>query len=135
MVRLPKDEDASIGNLLHKMLTTLLSSRMSPKGKEEILERTYGIPMSYELKEATSKLCNLSDLVEERGIKGLEQGTELKLINQVLKKMKKSCTVAQIAEALEETEEKIGRIVEIAQKYEPEYDERKILDEVMGKQI
>ena len=43
-----------------------------------------------------------------------------------------SCTVAQIAEALEETEEKIGRIVEVAQKYAPEYDERKILDEMMG---
>ena len=63
---------------------------------------------------------------------GLEQGTELKLINLVLKKMRKSCTVPQIAEALEEPEEKIGRIVEIAQKYAPEYDERKILDEMMN---
>ena len=136
MVRLPKDEDTSAGNLLHKMLTLLLSSRMTPEGKEEVLERTYGIPMSYELKEATSKLCNLSDLVEERGIeKGLRQGTELKLISLVLKKLKKSCTVTQIAEDLEETEEKIGRIVEVARKYAPEYDERKILDEVMGKQI
>ena len=46
--------------------------------------------------------------------------------------MKKSCTVAQIAEALEESEEKISRIVETARKYAPEYDERKILDEMMG---
>ena len=74
-------------------------------------------------------MCNLSDLVEERGI---ERGIELNLIQLVLKKMKKSCTVAQIAEALEESEEKICRIVEIAQKYAPEYDERKILDEMMG---
>ncbi len=37
----------------------------------------------------------------------------------------------QIADALEETEDKIGRIVEIARKYTPEYDEKKILDEVM----
>ena len=64
--------------------------------------------------------------------RGIEQGTELKLINLVLKKMRKSCTVAQIAEALEESEEKIGRIVEIARKYAPEYDERKILDEIMS---
>ena len=40
--------------------------------------------------------------------------------------------MTQIADALEETEEKISRIVEIAQKYAPEYDERKTLDEVMG---
>ena len=110
---------------------------MTPKGKEEVLEHTYGIPMTYELKEATEKLCNLSDLVEERGIekgleRGLKQGIELKLISQVLKKLRKSYTVAQIAETLEETEEKIGEIVEIAQKYAPEYDERKILDEVMS---
>ncbi len=69
------------------MLITLLSSRMTPKKKETILEGTYKIPMSYELKEATAKLCNLSDLVEERGI---DQGVELKLIQQVLKKRKKS---------------------------------------------
>ena len=62
---------------------------------------------------------------------GLEQGTELKLISLILKKLKKSCTVAQIAEALEESEEKISRIVETAQKYAPEYDEKKILEEVM----
>lgn len=60
-----------------------------------------------------------------------QEGFELKLVSQVLKKLKKTCTVAQIAEALEETEEKISRIVEIAQRYAPEYDERKILDEVM----
>ncbi len=136
MVRLPKNEDASAGNQLHRLLTTLLSSRMTPKWKEKALEHTYGIPMSYELKEATAELCNLSDLVEERGIekgleRGLKQGIELKLISQVLKKLRKSYTVAQIAETLEETEEKIGEIVEIAQKYAPEYDERKILDEVI----
>ncbi len=77
MVRLPKDEDATMGNPLHKLLTTLLSSRTAPKKKEKILEGTYGIPMSYELKEAAERMCNLSDLVEERGIeKGLERGIQ-----------------------------------------------------------
>ncbi len=77
-------------------------------------------------------MCNLSDLVEERGIeKGIDWGAELKLVQQVVKKLKKSYTMAQIAEALEESEEKISRIIEIAKKYAPEYDERKILDELM----
>ena len=132
MIRLAKNEDASDGNLLHKLLTTALSSRMTPKRKEDILENTYGIPMSYELKEAAGKMCNLADLVEERGIeRGIERGTELKLIQMVLKKLKKSCTAAQIAESLEEPEEKINRIMEVAEKYAPEYDERQILQEVM----
>lgn len=125
MIRLPKNEDASAGNELHKLLTTLLSSNMKPKKKEEILENTYCIPMNYKLKEATAKLCNLSDWVEERG-------AELKLVQLVVKKLKKSDTVAQIADALEETEEKIGRIVEVAQMYAPEYDERKILYHCLG---
>ena len=73
-----------------------------------------------------------SQEAEARGeAKGRTEGVELKLIQQVLKKLKKSCTVAQIAKALEETEEKISRIAGIAQKYAPEYDEKKILDEVM----
>ena len=62
---------------------------------------------------------------------GTELGTELKLIRLVLKKLKKFCTVAQIADALEETEERIGRIMEIAKKHAPEYDERQILEEIM----
>ena len=63
---------------------------------------------------------------------GRQEGLDLQLIRLVSKKLKKSYTVAQIAETLEEAEEKIGRIVEIARKYAPEYDEKKILDEVMG---
>ena len=73
-------------------------------------------------------MCNLADLVEERGI---EKGTELKLIQQVLKKIQKSYTVEQIAGFLEEPEEKIRRITEIAEKYAPVYDERQILKEMM----
>ena len=50
---------------------------MTPERKEEILECTYGIPMNYELKEAAARMCNLADLVEERGIeKGIEKGIQ-----------------------------------------------------------
>ncbi len=73
-----------------------------------------------------------SQEAEARGeAKGRTEGRTEEFVQLVLKKLKKSCTVAQIAEALEETEDKIGWIVEIAQRYAPEYDERKILDEVM----
>ncbi len=58
-------------------------------------------------------------------------GREQYLIQQVLKKLKKCCTVAQIADALEEPEEKIDQIVKIAEKYAPECDEERILQEAM----
>ena len=69
--------------------------------------------------------------IQEAEAMGEARGKVKGLVQQVLKKLRKSCTVAQIAEALEETEEEIGRIVEIAQRYAPEYDEDRILDEVM----
>ena len=65
--------DLCRASLLHQLLTTALSSRMTPERKTEILEDTYGIPMSHEWKEAAARMCNLADLVEERGIeKGIE---------------------------------------------------------------
>ena len=132
-MRFPGNEDASSGNALHKLLTTALSSRMSPKEKEDILENGFGIPMNYELKEATAGMCNLADLVEERGIeKGIVQGANLNVIQLVLKKLKKSYSVSQIAEQLEETDEKISRIIRISEKYAPDYDERQILKEFMS---
>ena len=128
MIPLPKNEDASFGNELHKLLTTALSSQMTPEEKEDILEHTYGIPMTYELKEATTKMCNLSDLVEERGI---QKGMEINLVRLVIKKLAKSYTVSEMADQLEESEIRIQQIVDIVKKHAPEYDERKILEELL----
>ncbi len=68
----------------------------------------------------------------EAEMRGEAKGREQKLIQLVVKKLKKSYTVAQIADALEETEEEIRQIAEIAWKYAPEYDEDKILTEVIN---
>ncbi len=72
-------------------------------------------------------MCNLSDLVEERGIK---RGDELRLIRQLVKKLEKNYTIPEIANHLEESEEYITQLVTIAQKYAPEYDAEKILEEL-----
>ena len=71
----------------------------------------------------------------ERGKEiGLEQGKETgekkKLLEQVCKKIKKGLTVAEIADMLEEPEEKIQEICEIAEKYAPEYNIESILKEL-----
>ena len=53
-------------------------------------------------------MCNLSDLIEERGIeKGIEQGDRLRLLTQVQKKLAKGKSLEQIADELEETVENI----------------------------
>ncbi len=66
-------------------------------------------------------MCNLSDLIEERGIEkgiaqGIEQGDRLRLLTQIQKKLIKGKTLGQIADELEETVENILPLYEQVQK-------------------
>ena len=54
-----------------------------------------------------NEMCNLSDYVEELGIqKGIEQGKEQLLKQMITKKLSKGMSVREIADDLEESEEK-----------------------------
>ncbi len=80
-VCLGKEEETGRGNKLHGMLSTLFSERLQPEEKEKILETDYNFITSVEVEGGLRQMCNLSDLVEERGIRkgmelGLEQGLE-----------------------------------------------------------
>lgn len=73
-----QDEAAQNGTELHGLLTTLLSEKLSLEEKNDILNNRYGIAATLEMKEDMRKMCNLSDLIEERGIeRGIDQGIEL----------------------------------------------------------
>ena len=72
--------------------------------------------MEREMGKELNQMCNLSDYVEEIGIK---KGIEKLLTEQVMKKIEKGKTIPEIADALEEDEETIRRIVEsLSQKQE-----------------
>lgn len=62
---------------------------------------------------------------------GLEKGEEKKLLSQVIAKVKKGMDVPEIADALEEDEQTISRLVQIVNRYAPEYNPEKILEEVL----
>lgn len=62
---------------------------------------------------------------------GLERGEEKKLLGQVIAKVNKGMGVPEIADALEEDEQTIDRLVQIVNRYAPEYDPEKILEEVL----
>lgn len=57
---------------------------------------------------------------------GLEKGQFLTLINQIIKKMKRGLSSADIADALETDLKTVDMICSIAQRYAPEYDTDKI---------
>ena len=68
----------------------------------------------------------------ERGEKiGLERGEEKKLLSLVIAKVKKGMGVPEIADALEEDEQIISRLVQIVNRHAPEYDPEKILEEAL----
>lgn len=54
------------------LLSVILSNQITVEEKKKRLELTYGIPMTEKLEKEMNFMCNLSDLIEERGI---EKGT------------------------------------------------------------
>lgn len=80
MVCLGEEENAVEGMQLHGLLNTLLSDALSPGEKKEILKQEYGIATSVEMEGGLQKMCNLSEIIEEKGI---EKGTLMTLISLV----------------------------------------------------
>lgn len=67
------------------------------------------------------------ELGAQQGIQqGIQQGEMGKLIKQICKKLVKGYSSEEIADMLEEDVTIIQKIVEIAEKYAPEYDADKI---------
>ena len=88
------------GDRLIHLLNTLFSGENTAEQIETILEKEYHIPKTYDLGEEVSAMCNLSEMIEERGIeKGIEKGAleeRKKMVTNALRK----CTPEQVSEML-----------------------------------
>ena len=99
------------GTKLHALLATLLSERMSPEEKTKLLADDFDIAATVEMKEEMRIMCNLSDLIEERGIEqGLGQG-----IKALLEAYKEFGLTRE--EAMTKVEEKLPLSPEAAEAY------------------
>ena len=67
--------------------------------------------------------------IEEGIVEGITLGTDIQLIKLICKKLRKGKTAAEIAEILEEDENKIKALSDIASKYAPEYDEDSVIND------
>ena len=77
MVRLSGKGNDEKGNELIRMLTTLLSNRMDAETKKKKLMEEHSMRITEKLEGGINTMCNLSDLIEERGIdKGIKIGEE-----------------------------------------------------------
>lgn len=116
---------------LHGMLGTVFSEELSAKEKTNILEEEYEIEAKREIEEGIGSMCNLSDGIEERGIRkglerGLGQGRRLHLIELVCRKLIKGKSIEVIADELEEEESTIKTIYDVALSLAPDYDSDKV---------
>ena len=120
LVCLGTPESKNKGNELHGLLDTLLSAELTPQEKEKIIYDDYGIETTVELEGGLCEMCNLSDLIEERGIakgieQGIEQGDRRRLLTLIQKKLAKGKSLEQIADELEETVDAILPLYEQVQ--------------------
>lgn len=83
MIHLGDPGDANQGEAIHHLLHTLLSKELTAKEKEDILASEFDIT-SPRVKEGVGQMCNLSELIEEKGIaKGIEKGRAEQLVGIV----------------------------------------------------
>lgn len=88
-------------NRLVGMLNVLLSDRLSVERKEAILTTKYGMEITVETKEAMNSMCNLSELIEERGIeRGMEYGMEEEARRNIRQMLRNNYSVEEIARVL-----------------------------------
>ena len=64
---------------LHRLLGTLLNPGLRPEEKMEVLKKEYGIKTTDRLRKGMRQMCNLSEAIEEQGIRrgilrGIQQG-------------------------------------------------------------
>lgn len=105
------DSDApENGDRMIHLLNTLFSGKNTAKEIETILEDEYNIPKTYDLGKEVSAMCNLSEMIEERGIeKGIEKGALAERKKMVMNALRK-CTPEQVSEMLDVP---IGQVKEI----------------------
>ena len=72
---------------------------------------------------------------EEALAEGTELGTERHLIEQICKKLKRGKDIPQIADEVEEREERVQLICDIAERFAPDYDADKVFEAVRKERV
>lgn len=89
---------------MHRLIGTLLSTKLKEQEKLDIIEHEYNIPISNELREDVRIMCNLSTGIEERAT---EKTSEKFILNMY----KKGYTLDQIADVAETGVDEVEAII------------------------
>lgn len=115
-VNLKPENTLKSENDLIGMLSVLLSEKMEIETKKRTLESDYGLPMSQQLEMEVAAMCNLSDIVEDRGKEqGIEIGKEQGRLETIYDLVQSGfLTLEQGAEKLDISVEKLRSDMEAA---------------------
>lgn len=109
MICLGQKADMEQGTELHGLLSTILSDELTVPRKEEILQKNFGIE-PYNVKEVVTSMCNLSDLIEEKGIKkGIEQGKFI-FVRNMLRRGMSDEDIMDLAECSQEFVDEVRKM-------------------------
>lgn len=102
---------------LHRLLGTLLSSKLSADEKLDIIETEYHIPIEEGIRKDVSVMCNLSQGIKEEGIaigeaRGEEIGEAKGKAAIIINMYKKGIPIEEIAEIAEKSIEDVQAIID-----------------------
>ena len=105
MICLGKETIEEKGSLL-RLLEILLTETLTPVEKKNILQDEYDITVANQEKEGVALMCNLADLIEEKGI---EKG-RMEMIQNMYKS---NLSIEEISEIANLSIDKIKEILEL----------------------
>lgn len=98
---------------MHRLIGTLLSSKLKEQQKLAIIEEEYSIPVNSELRDEVKVMCNLSDGIEEKAAKkAAEKATKTTKDKIVLNMYGKGYKLNQIAEVTEMDIADVASVIE-----------------------
>ena len=134
-----KNGSKELISLLQYMKNTTLDNPENEVQDERIIELDKIVTEVRESEEWEEVRMTILELGMTKGVElgiqqgiqqGIQRGEDKKLIELVCKKIEKNYSIEEIADILDEDVISIRNIVEVAQKYAPEYDTSKILNEL-----
>lgn len=93
-----------------RLLSVLLSNKLTADEKLTTLEKEFDIPITYEIKEGVVSMCNLSDAIEQRGEARGKVEAQAKMIEQIMKMMNWSLEEALAKFEFSDTEKNAIRL-------------------------
>ena len=105
IVNLTKANQAKNNNII-KLMSVIFSDIIKAETKKKILQKDFGIPMTNEIEREVTEMCNLSDGIEEKGLKKGVDITRIEVIKKLMKKYNQSLEEALDFMDLTEKEKK-----------------------------